>query len=315
MITLSDIRAAQLRLRPVAKQTPLIYAESLSAAAGCAVYLKAENLQRGGAFKLRGAYNKVSSLSDAERRRGVIAHSSGNHAIAVAYACQTLSVKAVIVIPSNAVEAKVDATRALGAEVIRCGPNLSDREDTTRQLADSHGYVLVHPFDDPLIMAGQGTVALEVMEALPDVRAVLSPVGGGGLLSGTAVAVKSCNPTVRVIGVEPLGANDAARSFHEGRLVAIDHPDTVADGLRSQHLGALTYETIKQLVDDIVTVSDPEILDTVKLLLMKEKLLVEPSGAVAAAALRLRRAGNIDGPAVAILSGGNIDPVLLHSLV
>ena len=150
--------------------------------AGCAVYLKAENLQRGGAFKLRGAYNKVSSLSDAERRRGVIAHSSGNHAIAVAYACQTLGVKAVIVIPSNAVEAKVDATRALGAEVVRCGPNLSDREDTTRQLADSHGYVLVHPFDDPLIMAGQGTAGLEVMEALPDVRAVLSPVGGGGLL-------------------------------------------------------------------------------------------------------------------------------------
>lgn len=315
MITLSDVEAAQVRLRPVAKRTPLIYAESLSQSAGHAVYLKAENLQLGGAFKLRGAYNKISSLSDAERRRGVVAHSSGNHAIAVAYASKLLGVKAVIVIPENAVETKIKITRSYGAEVVRCGNTLNDREETTRRLMEQHGYVLVHPFNDPLIMAGQGTAGLEIMDDLPTVQAVLTPVGGGGLVSGVATAVKGRNPAVKVYGVEPQGANDAWRSLREGHLVTIDHPDTVADGLRSQHLGALTYEVIKARVDDIVLVSDEEILDTVKLLLEKEHLVVEPSGAVAAAALRLRRIGPLSGPAVAVLSGGNIEPSLLKSLV
>ena len=199
--------------------------------------------------------------------------------------------------------------------MVRCGPSLNDREDTTRRLQEQNNYVLVHPFDDPLIMAGQGTTGLEIMEALPSVQAVLSPVGGGGLISGIAVAVKGLNPQVKVFGVEPETANDAYRSFHEGHVVTIDHTDTIADGLRSQHLGVLTYEAIKQHVDDIVLVSDAEILDTVKLLMEKDKLVVEPSGAVAAAALRLRRAGALTGPAVAVLSGGNIDAALLKSLL
>jgi threonine dehydratase len=185
----------------------------------------------------------------------------------------------------------------------------------TRQLQEQHGYVLVHPFDDPLVMAGQGTAGLEIIDALPDVKTVLAPVGGGGLISGVAVAVKSRNPAVRVIGVEPQGANDAYRSLRAGRIVTIDRPDTVADGLRSQHVGDLTYQAIRGYVDDIVLVSDDEILETVRLLAEKEKLIVEPSGAVPAAALRLGRAGHIDGPAVAILSGGNIDPALLRSLL
>ena len=315
MITLADVQAAQERLRPVTKRTPLIYAESISTAAGHPVYLKAENLQLGGAFKLRGAYNKIASLTAEERRRGVVAHSSGNHAIAVAYACKLMGVRATIVIPDNAVEAKVATTRSLGAEVVRCGTSLNDREETTRGLQQRHGYVLVHPFDDPLIMAGQGTTGLEIIDALPEVQAVLSPVGGGGLVSGIAVAVKSRKPDVKVFGVEPETANDAYRSLHEGHLVTIEHTNTIADGLRSQHLGTLTYEVIKRYVDGIVLVSDEEILDTVRLLVAKEKLVVEPSGAVAAAALRLRRAGGISGPAVAVLSGGNIDPALLRSLI
>ncbi len=244
-----------------------------------------------------------------------MAHSSGNHAIAVAYASKLLGVKAVIVIPENAVETKIKITRSYGAEVVRCGNTLNDREETTRRLMEQHGYVLVHPFNDPLIMAGQGTAGLEIMDDLPTVQAVLTPVGGGGLVSGVATAVKGRNPAVKVYGVEPQGANDAWRSLREGHLVTIDHPDTVADGLRSQHLGALTYEVIKARVDDIVLVSDEEILDTVKLLLEKEHLVVEPSGAVAAAALRLRRIGPLSGPAVAVLSGGNIEPSLLKSLV
>lgn len=315
MITLSDVQTAQTRLRSIVKQTPLVYAESLSANAGHPIFVKAENLQLGGAFKLRGAYNKISSLSSAEKQRGVVAHSSGNHAIAVAYASKLLGVKAVIVIPEDAVAAKVEATLSYGAEVVRCRPTLAEREEATRRLCEQYGYVLVHPFNDPLIMAGQGTTGLEIMDALPDVQAVVSPVGGGGLISGIAVAVKSRNPNVKVIGVEPQGANDAYRSLHEGRLVTLEHTDTIADGLRSQHLGTLTYEVIRRYVDDIVLVSDEEILDTVRLLVNKEKLVIEPSGAVAAAALRLHRAGTITGPAVAVLSGGNIDTVLLRSLL
>lgn len=315
MLTYADVQAAQSRLRSVAKVTPLIYADSISQEAGHAVYLKCENLQRGGAFKLRGAYNKVSALSDDEKKRGVIAHSSGNHAIAVAYACKLLGVKAVIVIPENAVETKVQQTLAHGAQVVRCGPTSKDREDTARALQEKNNYVLVHPFNDLFVMAGQGTAGLEIMDALPDVQAVLAPVSGGGLLSGVAVAVKGRNPAVKVIGVEPAGADDAYRSMRAGRIVTAERVDTICDGLRVSHLGELTFEVMQRYVDDMALVSDEEALDTVKLLAEKEKLIVEPSGAVAAAALRLRRAGALSGPAVAVVSGGNIEAALLRSLV
>lgn len=315
MLTLADVQAAQARLRSVAKITPLVYADSISQEAGHAVYLKCENLQRGGAFKLRGAYNKVCALSDAEKRRGVIAHSSGNHAIAVAYACKLLGVKAVIVIPSNAVETKVQQTLSYGAEVVRCGPTSADREETARALQERHNYVLVHPFNDLFVMAGQGTAGLEIMDALPDVQAVLAPVSGGGLLSGVAVAVKSRNAAVRVFGVEPDGADDACRSMQAGRIIAAERVDTICDGLRVQRLGELTFAVMQRYVDGIALVSDREALDTVKLLAEREKLIVEPSGAVAVAALRLKRAGALRGAAVAIVSGGNIEPQLLRSLI
>ncbi len=315
MLTYADVQAAQARLRSVAKVTPLVYTDSISQEAGHAVYLKCENLQRGGAFKLRGAYNKVSALSDAEKKRGVIAHSSGNHAIAVAYACKLLGVRAVIVIPENAVETKVQQTLSYGAEVVRCGPTSKEREETARALQEKHNYVLVHPFNDVLVMAGQGTAGLEIMDALPEAQAVLTPVSGGGLVSGVAVAVKGRNPSTKVFGVEPRGADDAYQSLREGRLVTREHVDTICDGLRVQHLGDLTFEVMRRYVDGIALVSDDEALDTVRLLAEKEKLIVEPSGAVAAAALRLRRAGALTGPAVAVVSGGNIEPSLLRSLV
>lgn len=315
MVTLDDLRSAQARLQGVARQTPLLLSRSLSEGVGQPVYLKAESLQFGGAFKLRGAYNKVSSLSAGEKARGVVAHSSGNHAQAVAFACKLLGVKAVIVIPENAVQVKVQATLSHGAQVVRSGPSLEEREQVVGELRARHGYVLVHPFDDPLIIAGQGTAGLEIVEALPGVATVFVPIGGGGLISGTALAAKSLKPGVRVIGVEPEGANDAYRSMREGHIVTLDHVDTVADGLRSSHVGRITYEMIKRYVDDIVLVSDAEILDTVQLLLGEEHLVVEPSGAVAATALRLARAGRAAGPSVAVLSGGNIDPTLLRSLL
>ena len=314
MITLSDVQAAHGRLHGIAQHTPLILSEALTASAGHPVYLKAENLQVTGAFKIRGAYNKISSLSDVEKARGVVAHSSGNHAQAVACACQLLGIKAVVVIPQNAVEAKVRATQSRGAEIIRCGPTLDERDDAVRRLHEQYGYTVVHPFNDPLIIAGQGTAGLEIMDDLPDVQTILVPVGGGGLISGIAIAAKERDRRVKVVGVEPAGANDALQSLRQGHLVSLDKTDTIADGLRAQHLGGLTYEIMRRYVDDIVTVSDDDILEAVRLLLYQDRLVVEPSGAVAAAALHLRRAGDIKGPAVAVLSGGNIDPALLRSL-
>lgn len=314
-LSLSDIQAAQERLRPVARQTPLIHSDSLSAEAGHPVYLKAESLQLGGAFKLRGAYNKVATLTAEERARGVIAHSSGNHAIAVAYACKLLGVRAVIVIPSNAVQMKVEQTLSYGAAVVRCGPTSRDREDTAQALQDRHGYLLVHPYNDPFVMAGQGTAALEIMDALPDAAAILAPISGGGLLSGIAVVAKSRNPRIKVFGVEPSGADDAQRSLRSGKVVSAEKVDTICDGLRVQRLGELTFAVIQRYVDDIVLVSDEEALEAVRLLAQRDKLIVEPSGAVTAAALRLRRAGAIDGAAVAVLSGGNIDPALLKDIL
>ncbi len=282
------------------------------------LYLKPENLQPIGSFKLRGAYNKVASLSDKERRRGVIAYSSGNHAQGVAFAARSLGIKAIIVMPANAPAVKREATQNLGAEIILVGPTSSERQARAEELAAQHGYVIVPPFNDEKIIAGQGTMGLEILEELPEVETVIVPVGGGGMISGIAAAVKLSQPAVKMIGAEPEFAADAQASLRSGKIVQFTSEQvtlTQADGLRTQSVGAINFEHIRAFVDDIVTVSENEILETLRRLSADPKTLAEPSGAVAVAAFLFHReqlpATNIN---VAVISGGNIEPGVLANL-
>jgi threonine dehydratase len=316
MVTLDDIRAAHALLRGIAVRTPLF--EWTGAADSRKLFLKLENLQPIGAFKLRGAYNKVASLSDEDRRRGVIAYSSGNHAQGVAYAARALGVKAVIVMPANAPKNKLDATAALGAEIVIVGPSSEERRLRAEQLAAENGYIVVPPYNDVWIIAGQGTSGLEILEDLPGVETVLVPVGGGGLISGVSAAIKLTNPKVRVIGVEPALAADAQASLRAGRIVSFPAEQvsqTLADGLRTQSIGAINFEHMRAYVDDIVTVSEDEIRAAMDVLRTNPKTVAEPSGAVAPAAF-LFHAGELPDTKVnvAVISGGNIDPALLSSL-
>src|ERR1700723_3338380 len=313
MVTLQDIRAAQALLDGVAVRTPLL--EWTSEAAQRKLFLKLENLQSIGAFKLRGAYNKVASLSEDDRRRGVISYSSGNHAQGVAYAARALGVKAFIVMPGTAPKNKLDATAALGAEIVIVGPGSEERRLRAEALAAEHGYVIVPPYNDEKIIAGQGTVGLEILEDLPNVETVLVPVGGGGLISGVAAAVKLTNPKVKFSGVEPEPAADAQASFRAGRIVSSPAEQvsmTLADGLRTQSIGAINFEHIHAYVDDIVSVSEEEIREATRALSANAQTLSEPSGAVAPAAF-LFHASELPATKinVAVISGGNIDPALL----
>ncbi len=283
---------------------------------GLRLYLKPENQQPIGAFKLRGAYNKIASLSEKDRKRGVITYSSGNHAQGVAYAARALGVKAVIVMPNNAPAIKREATAALGAEIVFVGPASSERQLKAEELAAQHGYVIVPPYNDEQIIAGQGTMGLEILEHLPEVEAILAPVGGGGMLSGVATAIKLSKPSAKVIGVEPELAGDARASFRAGKIVqfpAEQASSTIADGLRTQSIGPINFEHIRRYVDDIVAVSEEEIIEAVRLLAANPNTLAEPSGAVAVAAFLFHRD---ELPAtklnVAIISGGNIDPKMLE---
>src|SRR6266566_3350704 len=270
MVSLAEIKEAQARLRGIAVRTELLQSDlSPDGSANRKLYLKPENLQPIGSFKLRGAYNKIASLSDEERRRGVISYSSGNHAQGVAYAARALGVKAVIVMPGNAPEIKSRATAALGAQIVFVGPGSSERQAKAEQLAAEHGYVIVPPYNDEKIIAGQGTMGLEILEDLPVVETVIAPVGGGGMISGIATAIKLSRPNVNVIGVEPELAADSQASLRAGKI--IDFPAeqvsrTIADGLRTQSLGSITFEHIRRYVDDIVTVKEDEIREAVKLL-------------------------------------------------
>jgi len=316
MVTLDDIRAAQARLDGIAVRTPLL--EWTGAADPRKLYLKLENLQPIGAFKLRGAYNKVASLSDAERRRGVISYSSGNHAQGVAYAARALGVKAIIVMPGNAPKNKLEATAALGAEIVTVGPSSEERRLRAEELAAEHGYVIVPPYNDEKIIAGQGTAGLEILEDLPAVETVLVPVGGGGLISGVSAAIKLSNPRVKVIGVEPELAADAKASLRAGHIVSFSAEQvtqTLADGLRTQSIGAINFEHIRAYVDDIVGVKEDEIQQAMKALSTTPKTVAEPSGAVAVAAF-LFHAGELPRTNinVAVISGGNIDPKMLAEL-
>jgi threonine dehydratase len=317
MVTLSDIRSAQVRLRDITVRTRLIelnHSESNQRR----LYLKPENQQPIGAFKLRGAYNKIASLSEQDRRRGVITYSSGNHAQGVAYAARALGVKAVIVMPGNAPAIKRDATAALGAEIVLVGPGSAERQLKAEELAAQHGYVIVPPFNDEQIIAGQGTIGLEILEDLPEVEAVFAPVGGGGMISGIAAAIKLTNPKVKIIGVEPELAGDAQASLRAGNIVqfpADDVSQTIADGLRTQSIGPINFEHIRRYVDDIVTVTENEIREAVRLLAKDLETVAEPSGAVATAGFLFRcdqlPKTNLN---VAIISGGNIDPAVLEEI-
>jgi len=321
MVSLQDILEAQTRLRGIPVHTPLF--EWTGAADQRKLFLKLENQQPIGAFKLRGAYNKVASLSEDERRRGVISYSSGNHGQGVAYAARALGVKAIIVMPGNAPKNKLEATAALGAEIITVGPGSEERRLRAEQLAAEHGYAIVPPYNDEKIIAGQGTVGLEILEDLPNVETVLVPVGGGGLISGISAAIKLSNtelghPRIKVIGVEPELAADAQASLRAGRILSSPAEQvsrTLADGLRTQSIGAINFEHIRAYVDDIVTVTEDEIREAVRALSGNAKTLAEPSGAVAPAAF-LFHAGELPNTKinVAVISGGNIDPQLLREV-
>ncbi|MGA2022557.1 MAG: threonine/serine dehydratase, partial [Candidatus Sulfotelmatobacter sp.] len=279
------------------------------------LFLKPENQQPIGAFKLRGAYNKIASLSAADRKRGVISYSSGNHAQGVAYAARALGVKATIVMPDNAPAIKREATAALGADIVVVGPGSTERQVKAEELAAQHGYVIVPPYNDEQIIAGQGTMGLEILEDLPEVEAVFAPVGGGGMLSGVAAAIKVSKRGIKVIGVEPELAGDAQASLRAGKIVQFPAGEvsrTIADGLRTQSIGPINFEHIRRYVDDIVTVSEDEIRQAVRLLALNPATVAEPSGAVAVAGF-LFRGDQLPKTKlnVAIISGGNIDPEML----
>jgi len=317
MVTIADIREAQTRLAGVAFRTPLLPCPRTGQEKRA--WFKPENLQPIGSFKIRGAYNRIAALSPQERARGVIAYSSGNHAQGVAYSAQQLGLKAVIVMPTNAPAIKIAATRSYGAEVVLYDPATELREEVAARLMESNPYILVPPFNDPYVIAGQGTIGLEIFEDLPGAELVLVPVGGGGLLSGVAVALKTLKPDVKIIGVEPELAADAQASFRSGQIVAITPAEanrTIADGTRTQHVGDLTLAHIRQYVDDIITVSEAEIREATRRLLLNAKLVVEPSGALSFAAFLFhQQLLPTSNNTVMVLSGGNIEPALLNELL
>jgi threonine dehydratase len=317
-ITLDDVRAARQRALGVVVHTPLLRLQGPGLPAEAAIWLKPENLQLTGSFKIRGAYNKLASLTPDERARGVIAYSSGNHAQGVACAAHLLGVRATIVMPEDAPPIKLAATRGWGAEVVLCAPGSEARRQIAEQLQRERGYVLVPPYDDALIMAGQGTAALEILEDLPDLDLLILPCGGGGLLSGNATALKGLRPEARVIGVEPELAGDANASFAAGEIVqwpAEDTGRTAADGLRTQSIGARPWSVIRRRVDAMTTVSEEAILGAVRYLARHARLVAEPSGAVALAAVLSGRV-DVTGRRVALLiSGGNVEPARLAAIL
>jgi threonine dehydratase len=317
MIRLHDIERARRRLRGVALRTPLVMCSGSEK--DRTLYFKPESLQPTGAFKLRGAYNKISTLSPEERGRGVVAHSSGNHAQAVAYAARALGTRAVIVVPRDAPRVKLDATVALGAEVVLVAPGKAERFRKAEELAAEHGYVPVPPYDDEVLMAGQGTIGAEILEDLPEMESVLVPVSGGGLIGGVSAAIKLARPDMRVIGVEPELAADARESLKSGTLVEFPAERvarTVADGLRVQKLGDAPFEHVRAFVDDIVTVTEEEILEAMRRLALRVRLVAEPSGAVTFAA-HLFHGEELPHSrvTVAVISGGNVEPDLLAAVV
>jgi threonine dehydratase len=303
---LGDIRAAADTLRSVAVRTPLLRASALSDELGSSVMLKPEMLQRGGAFKFRGAYSLIAGLTPAERSRGVIAPSSGNHAQAVALAAKLFGIKATVVMPTTVTDAKRGGAERLGARIVLAGTTTKDRMDRAVELVETEGATMVPPFDDARIIAGQGTVGLEIVDDLPDVDTVLVPVGGGGLSAGVAAAVKQLRPDARVIGVEPAGAPKLTAAREAGEPVTLPDTHSIADGLMSIRIGTVPFAHHEAFLDDVVTVDDAAILRAMRHLLDRAKLVAEPSGAITVAALLEGRV-TPRGETVAILSGGNVE--------
>jgi threonine dehydratase len=316
MLSIDDVRAAAQRLRGRVHRTPVLTSDAVDVASGYTVYLKCENLQRAGAFKIRGALNKLLTLSDDERRRGVVAFSSGNHAQGVALAARIVGTSAVICMPTDAPRLKLDATRGYGGQVVRYDRQKDDREAIARTIAADTGRIVVPPYDDYAIMAGQGTAALELLEDVPDLDALLTPVGGGGLIAGCSTVAKALRPAIDVIGVEADTAHDTYLSLKKGERVTIPPPPTIADGIRLTTPGALTFPILMKNVKEIALVSDEEILAAVRQLAVHAHIVVEPTGAVPLAAVLSGRLSLPRGAKVGVvLSGGNIDPALLATIL
>ncbi|NHK32117.1 MAG: pyridoxal-phosphate dependent enzyme [Asgard group archaeon] len=300
------VEAAYERIKDYVNNTPVMTSSTLNQMVDATCYFKCENFQKIGAFKFRGAVNTLLQLSDEEKKRGVITHSSGNHAQALSLAAKIVGIKAVIVMPKNAPKVKVAATRGYGAEIVVCGSKPGNREEAVIPLMKKYGYTLVHPSDDPRIFQGAGTAAYELIKEVGELDFIFAPVGGGGLLSGTSIASKGLLPKAKVIAVEPKNADDAYRSFKEGKIYPSINPNTIADGLRTQ-LGPNTFKVVMEKVDDIITVSESEIVDAMQFLWERMKLVIEPSGAVSLAGV-LSNQIDLKGKQVGIiLSGGNID--------
>lgn len=306
-MTFADIQRAAERIAGVAHRTPVMRSSQLDERAESSVFLKCENLQRTGAFKFRGAYNALSQLSAGDRRRGVLTYSSGNHAQAVALAGRLTGTPATIIMPEDAPSVKLEATAGYGAEIITYDRHTTVREDLARRLSKERGLPIIPPYDHPHIVAGQGTAGLELVRSVPDLDVLLVCCGGGGLLSGCAIAAKGINPNIRVIGVEPEAGDDATRSFKSGVLQSVKDPDTIADGARTPYLGSITFPLVLHHVDDMVTVPDSALIDAMRFVWQRMKLIIEPTGALALAAL-LSGAVQAKRARVGVLvSGGNVD--------
>ncbi|MBI3803066.1 MAG: pyridoxal-phosphate dependent enzyme [Nitrospirae bacterium] len=315
-LTLSDIQAAAERLRDHARRTPIATSRQLNRQVGTEVFCKCENLQRVGAFKFRGALNRISRLTEAERKRGVVAFSSGNHAQAVALVSQLFNLPAVIVMPHDSPVVKLAATRSYGAEVLLYDRLKDDREVIAKKLSDERGLTLVPPFDHPDIIAGQGTVAIELLTDLPDLDILVVPIGGGGLISGCSIAAHALRAGIRIFGVEPEGANDTALSLKQGEIVSTPLSQSIADGLLSPAPGRLTFPIMRQHLESVALVTDAEIAEAVRFVLIRMKLLVEPSGAAALAALMAGKIPNVQGKKVGVVfSGGNVDREVLARIL
>jgi threonine dehydratase len=315
MLAFEQITEASERIRTLVHRTPVVTSRTFNEASGREVFFKCENFQRAGAFKMRGATNKIQSLSDEERRRGVVAFSSGNHAQAVALAARDAGVRAVIVMPEDAPLMKLAGTRGYGAEVITYDRQQGDREGLAREIAGRDGLTLVPPYDDYKIIAGQGTCALELLEDVPELDALLTPCGGGGLFAGASTAAKALRPQVRCFPVESELSDDTRQSFVKGERVTIAPPATIADGMRTQSPGALTFPVLRRNAEDVLTVSEDEIVATMRLMLFRMKILVEPTGAVAAAAVLFGKLPTDIKRVGVVISGGNVDPDALARFV
>lgn len=316
MLTLDKIYHAQYVLRDALRDTDIIFSHALSTELGCNIYLKPENLQRTGSFKVRGAYYKISQLSEEEKKKGVIACSAGNHAQGVAIASKKFGIKAKICMPDGAPISKVEATKGYGAEVILVPGVYDDAHNEAEKLKEKYGYTFIHPFDDEDVIAGQGTIGIEIINQLSKVDAIVVPVGGGGLIAGVAYAVKSLNPKIKIYGVQASGAPSMVNSFHDGKIETLPSVSTIADGIAVKSPGSLTFELCSKYVDDIVSVTDEQISTAILALIEKQKMIAEGAGAVSLAAVMFNKIPDIKGKNVCcLISGGNIDVTILSRVI